>query len=80
MPIPAGQSVGYGQVTGWIEQIEGGEHGEIVTVIDAGVLHYRNFELDLAGPNELKSTPPADGPAFNRWLGALSQSQPILGA
>lgn len=78
--MPVGQSVGYGQVTDGIEQIEGGEHGEIVSVMDAGVLHYRNFELDLAGAHKLKNTPPADGPAFNRWLVALSQSQPILGA
>ena len=48
-PVMAEQSVGHVQVSGGIEMIEGGDRGEHVTVVNAGVLHcYQKVGLDLA--------------------------------
>lgn len=75
----AEQSVGHVQVSGGIEMIEGGDHGDHVTVVDAGVLHcYQNVGLDLAGAHKPKDTPAADGRSFNRLILALSQGQPVM--
>lgn len=74
--MTAEQSVGCGQVTGGIEEIEGGEHGENVTVTDAGVLHYL-LELRSGSciDSQAKECPFGQWDPF-RWIGCGIKPEP----